>query len=127
MPRMERRAVLAPKIVGPLLVVVVLATAITTHYVDRSHPLTLFKMPDRHEMARAARWLNDYYASPEGLQRQGGLGQNGNLDFDALAAWVFDVYLKERINRASEEDARAAVVRAIQATDEWRAKHPAQR
>jgi hypothetical protein len=125
MPRMERRAVLSPKIVGPLLMVVVVVTAVTTHYVDRSNPLTLFTMPDRHEMARAARWLHEYYASPEGLQRQGGLGQDGNLDFDALGAWVFDVYMKERINHASEQDARAAVMRAIESTDEWRAKHPA--
>jgi hypothetical protein len=75
------------------------------------------------EIRRAMIWLNDFYRSPDGLARPDGLWIDGHPDFEGLSAWVFEVYLRSRLNGLNEEQARDAVVRAIRQSDEWRAKH----
>jgi len=79
------------------------------------------------EMQRAMTWLNDFYKSPNGLQRPEGLWIGGHPDFEGLSVWVFDVYLRHRLKGEPEEQARQAVVDAIQQSDEWRTKHGAVR
>jgi len=75
------------------------------------------------EIHRVMIWLNDFYRSPDGLQRPDGLWIDGHPDFEGLSAWVFEVYLRSRLKGLSEEEARQTVVDAIKRSDEWRAKH----
>lgn len=79
------------------------------------------------EMQRAMTWLNDFYKSPDGLQRPEGLWIGGRPDFEGLSVWVFDVYLRHRLKGEPEEQARQAVVDAIKQSDEWRTTHGAVR
>jgi plasmid stabilization system protein ParE len=80
----------------------------------------------REELVRATTWLNDFYRSPEGLQRPDGLWLTDRRqpDIEAIAVWIFDVYQTARIEGKSEEESRRAVANAIRATHEWREKHP---
>jgi hypothetical protein len=80
----------------------------------------------REEMVAVVQWLDEFYASPEGLQRPGGLvnASTNRPDAEALGVWVMDVYLQARIAGASEEEARQRVADNIRGTDEWRRKHP---
>jgi hypothetical protein len=75
------------------------------------------------EIQRVMTWLNDFYKSPDGLQRPEGLWIHGHPDFEGISAWVFDVYLRHRLKGEPEEQARQTVVDAIKQSDEWRAKH----
>ena len=78
----------------------------------------------REEMAAIVAWLDEFYRSKEGLQRPGGLvTAAGRPDGEAIGVWVLDVYLKARIEGATEEDARQQVMDNIKGTDEWRKKH----
>ena len=79
----------------------------------------------RDEIVRTEQWLHQYYASDEGLRRKDGLwlADRHQPDFEALGAWVFDVYLSARVNGASDEQARQAIVDAIRGSDEWRRVH----
>jgi hypothetical protein len=78
----------------------------------------------REEMAAVVAWLDEFYRSKEGLQRPGGLINADNRpDGEAIGVWILDVYLKARIEGASEEEARQRVMDNIKATDEWRKKH----
>ncbi len=78
----------------------------------------------REEMAAVVQWLDDFYRAPEGLQRPGGLMRDGKPDGEAIGVWILDVYLKARIEGATEEEARQRVTDNIKGTDEWRKKHP---
>lgn len=78
----------------------------------------------RAEVMAAGQWLHEYYRSDEGLTRPEGLWLDGRPDFDGIGAWLFDVYLVERLGGASDEQARQKIVEAIRASEEWRAKHP---
>src|SRR5437660_3253138 len=75
------------------------------------------------EVQRVMIWLNDFYKSADGLQRREGLWINGHPDFEGLGAWVFDVYLRQRLKGDTEEQARQAIETAIRESDEWRVKH----
>jgi hypothetical protein len=75
------------------------------------------------EMQRTMSWLNDYYKSPDGLKRQGGLWIDGHPDFEGLGVWTFTVYLPHRFKGDSEEQSRQAVVDAIKQSEEWQVKH----
>jgi hypothetical protein len=78
----------------------------------------------REEMAAVVQWLDEFYRSKDGLQRPGGLVNADNRpDGEAIGVWILDVYLKARIEGASEEEARARVTDNIKGTDEWRKKH----
>jgi hypothetical protein len=75
------------------------------------------------EFLDALNRLDRFYASVDGLQRTDGLSISGGPDFLGIAAWIFDVYLNERLSGASAEAAWVLTENAIRATDEWRAKH----
>jgi hypothetical protein len=78
----------------------------------------------REEMASTVAWLDEFYRSKEGLQRPGGLvNAESRPDGEAIGVWILDVYLKARIEGASEEQARQRVMDNIKATEEWRKKH----
>jgi hypothetical protein len=81
----------------------------------------------RSDVLQAAQWLHQYYASDEGLRRVDGLwrADQKQPDFEALGAWIFDVYLNARIEGKTEEEARQLIKVAIQGSDEWRRVHEA--
>jgi hypothetical protein len=79
---------------------------------------------DRGEFLQAMQRLDAFYSAAEGLQRPNGLSINGAPDFLGIAAWVFDVYLNARLSGQSPEPAWNRVVAAIEASDEWKQKHP---
>jgi tartrate-resistant acid phosphatase type 5 len=79
---------------------------------------------DRSEFLQAMQRLDAFYAAAEGLQRPNGLSIGGAPDFLGIAAWVFDVYLNARLAGQVQDVAWGRVVAAIEATDEWRQKHP---
>jgi len=80
----------------------------------------------RGELVGTMQWLHEFYAAADGLARPEGLwlSEHKKPDFEALGAWVFDVYLTARVKGTSDADARQAVVDAIKGTDEWRRRHP---
>jgi hypothetical protein len=78
----------------------------------------------RPEMIAAAQWLHSFYQSEEGLKRPNGLSIGDHPDFEGIGAWLFDVYLTQRLSGADDATARKAVVDAVQQSDEWRQKHP---
>ena len=49
------------------------------------------------EVQRVLAWLNDFYKSPTGLNRPEGLWIAGHPDYEGLSAWVFDVYVRRRL------------------------------
>ena len=79
----------------------------------------------RADVMQAAQWLHQYYASDAGLRRADGLWRPDQKqpDFEAIGAWVIDVYLNARIEGKSDEDAKKMITDAIQGTDEWRRAH----
>jgi hypothetical protein len=79
----------------------------------------------RGNVLQAAQWLHEYYKSDEGLRRADGLWRPDlkQPDFEALGAWIFDVYLNARVEGKSEEEARKMITDAIQGSDEWRRVH----
>jgi hypothetical protein len=79
----------------------------------------------RANVVQAAQWLHDYYKSDEGLRRPDGLwrADQKQPDFEALGAWIFDVYLNARVEGKSDEEARKLITDAIQGSDEWRRVH----
>lgn len=80
--------------------------------------------PGREEALDEMKWLDAYYASPEGLQRPNGLSLNGKPDFEGIAAWYLDVYQRDRMAGKNRADSRADYVSQIRHSEEWRLKHP---
>jgi len=76
------------------------------------------------EIQRVMTWLDAFYKSPDGLQRPEGLWIKGHPDYEGISAWIFDVYLRNRLNGLTEAEAEAKVATAIMKSDEWRTKHP---
>jgi hypothetical protein len=79
----------------------------------------------RGDVMNAAQWLHQYYASDEGLRRADGLwrADQKQPDFEAIGAWVMDVYLNARVEGKSDEEAKQMIKAAIQGSDEWRRVH----
>lgn len=79
----------------------------------------------RGEVVQAAQWLHEYYKSDAGLKRPNGLWREDQKqpDFEAIGAWIYDVYLNARVEGKSEEEARKMITDAIQGSDEWRRVH----
>lgn len=75
------------------------------------------------EVQRVMEWLNDFYKSEEGLRRPEGLWIAGHPDYEGLSVWIFDVYIRRRLEGDTEEQARAAVEAAIKESQEWKTKH----
>ena len=78
----------------------------------------------RHDMIAAGQWLQEVYQGQDGLKRPEGLWIDGHPDFEGIGAWLFDVYLAERLAGADDAEARKKVVDGIKQSDEWRQKHP---
>jgi len=80
---------------------------------------------NRADVMQAAQWLHQYYASPEGLNRAGGLWRADlkQPDFEAIGAWIIDVYLNARIEGKTDEEAKQLIKDAIQGSDEWKRVH----
>jgi hypothetical protein len=99
-----------------------------TQAVQRARSITADSMEGQSaEIERVARWVNDFYKAPDGLQRPQGLWIDGHPDFAGIGAWVFEVYLRSRLKGLSEDQARLAIEKAIKQSDEWRTKHPTAR
>ena len=79
------------------------------------------------EIARTLAWLQGYYQASEGLQRADGLWIGDHPDYDGIANWVFDVYLRNRLKGRTETEAKEVVEAAIRRSAEWRTKHPSSR
>ena len=79
----------------------------------------------RADVMQAAQWLHQYYASDEGLRRSDGLWRNDQKqpDFEAIGAWVIDVYLTARVEGKTDDEAKKMIRDAIQGSDEWRRVH----
>ena len=79
----------------------------------------------RGEVVQAAQWLHEYYKSDAGLKRPNGLWREDQKqpDFEAVGAWLYDVYLNARVQGKSEDEARKMITDAIQGSDEWRRVH----
>ena len=79
----------------------------------------------RADVMQAAQWLHQYYASDEGLRRADGLWRPDQKqpDFEALGAWIIDVYLNARVEGKTDEQAKQLIKDAIQGSDEWRRVH----
>ena len=78
---------------------------------------------NRDEFLEVLNRLDRFYAAPEGLQRPDGLSIAGGPDFLGIAAWIFDVYLSERLLGTSPTAAWVLTENAIRRTEEWRNKH----
>ena len=105
-----------------LVIVAVLATGAATHLYDNWRAFRMEEVT-ANEMTATLKWLDQFYASADGLQRSGGLVENGRIDFDAISQWLFRIYLHERSLDASPESARISIEKAIRATPEWQRKH----
>ena len=83
----------------------------------------------RADVMQAAQWLHQYYGSDEGLRRANGLwrADQKQPDFEAIGAWIIDVYLTARIEGKSDEEAKKMITDAIQGSDEWRQVHAAKK
>jgi hypothetical protein len=93
----------------------------------RVERLALEKLQERREdLVAAVAFVDEFYRSPEGLQRPDGLWQADarRVDAEAIGTWVLDVYLKARIAGATDAEARQSIADNIKGSDEWRRKHP---
>ena len=80
---------------------------------------------NRADIMQAAQWLHEYYKSPEGLHRADGLWRSDQKqpDFEAIGAWIIDVYLSARLEGKTDEEAKQLIKDAIQGSDEWKRVH----
>ena len=83
----------------------------------------------RGDVMQAAQWLHDYYRSDEGLRRADGLWRPDQKqpDFEAIGAWIIDVYLNARVEGKTDAEAKKLITDAIQGSDEWRQVHAAKK
>lgn len=83
----------------------------------------------RADVMLAAQWLHQYYGSDEGLRRADGLWRSDQKqpDFEAIGAWIIDVYLNARIEGKTDDEAKKMIRDAIQGSDEWRQVHAAKK
>ena len=94
----------------------------------RVERMALEKLQERREdLVAAVAFVDEFYRSPEGLQRPEGLwlAESKKIDAEAIGTWVLDVYLRARIAGATDAEARQTIADNIKGSDEWRRKHPA--
>ena len=94
----------------------------------RVERMALEKLQERREdLVAAVAFVDEFYRSPEGLQRPEGLwlAESRKIDAEAIGTWVLDVYLRARIAGATDAEARQTIADNIKGSDEWRRKHPA--
>lgn len=78
---------------------------------------------DAAEILEAMQWLDGYYRSADGLSRPNGVSRDGKPDFEAIAAWIFDVFLNSRLSSLDVETSKTNIVHAIQQSNEWWNSH----
>jgi len=106
-----------------LLVVAVLVTAVVTHYLD-THGVFRVEDLTATEMSETLKWLDEFYRSPDGLQRPSGIvNDNGNVDFESISNWLFRNYLQARAHGATPDEAREILAKQIRDSPEWQEKH----
>ncbi len=83
----------------------------------------------RADVMHAAHWLHEYYKSDYGLRRPDGLWRPDQKqpDFEAIGAWIIDVYLNARVEGKTDAEAKKLITDAIQSSDEWRQVHAAKK
>lgn len=95
---------------------------------ERARKLIVDVVRDRrHDLIAAGHWLDSFYQSGEGSKRPEGLWIDKHPDFEGIGAWLFDIYLAERLAGADDAAARQKVTDAIRHSGEWRQRHPASR
>src|SRR5215467_13297620 len=67
-----------------LLVVAVLVTAVVTHYLD-THKVFRVEDLTATEMTDTLKWLDNFYRSPEGLQRPTGIVIGDQVDYESIS------------------------------------------
>lgn len=77
------------------------------------------------EVLSTMEWVDSFYRSSDGLGRPNGMSIDGKPDFEAIAAWVFDVFVNSRLSGLSAEASRQNVLNAIEQTTEWLNKNAA--
>lgn len=82
-------------------------------------------MIPRADLVGAGEWLDAFYRAPEGLQRPDGLWIGGHPDWEAVGAWLLDVYVTLREHGQSDQEAKAAIEAMIRLSEEWQIKHAA--
>jgi hypothetical protein len=87
----------------------------------RTLPMFSTRQLDRGEYLAAMARLDEAYRTE--LLRPDGLSLGGRPDLLGIAAWIFDVYLNERLRGEHPEKAWELVLRAIRDSDEYRRKH----
>lgn len=100
--------------------------ALRTDMLAETRKLALQQFNEEHhdEVQRALTWLNELYGAREGLQRPQGLCKDGKLDAAGVTVWLFDTYLRTRVDGESEGRARQKVLDAIRGSGEWHSLHP---
>ncbi len=78
---------------------------------------------DHAELVDALQRLDDFYGRADGLGRPAGIGS----DFEGVATWGFDVYLRCRVGGLSRVAAWNNVIGMIQRSDEFKARHRGRR
>jgi hypothetical protein len=76
---------------------------------------------DRGEYLQAMYRLDEAYRTE--LLRPAGLSIEGGPDFIGLSTWIFGLYLDAKLAGRSPDEAWAAVLAAIRASEEYRQKH----
>ena len=75
-------------------------------------------MPDQASFSRDFRSVNEFYGSPEGLQRPGGMviDRDGipTCDVEAMQQWGWQL---------SQGTPLSSILQQIRQSDEWRTKH----
>jgi hypothetical protein len=119
--------ILATAVVVLLVVVAYQLSALASLRADlelAKSPAEIAKLlPDRREMVETAKWLHEFYQSPDGLRRPDGLWIDGHPDFDGIGAWVLDMYQRDRLSGVTREQARENIAKQIRGSDEWKLKH----
>jgi hypothetical protein len=89
-----------------MLIISVLATAGGMHLYE-NRGVSRIGNVNGNEMTDTLEWLDQFYASPQGLQRPAGLVKDGHIDLDGISQWLFRMYLEERSREADPWTARA--------------------
>lgn len=92
-------------------------------------PVAPWTLPGREEMMVAGKRLHEFYKSNDGLQRPSGLWRDdtGQPDWEGIAAWLFDLYLSNRVGGKTADESFAIVIKEIRHSEEWLAKHPGEK
>lgn len=84
-------------------------------------PPTTLPRIDRAEFMEIGKKLDAFYRGADGLQRVQGLGDN--IDWEGVAAHLFDGYLTLRLAGQNRDAAWTAVITALKGSHEYRSKH----